>query len=220
VTISGSGVAVGSFNATALPGPAAVIAKAGGDGQTLAVNFRTFPRLIVLVTDQYGNGVPGETVTWTVESGPVAVAFVGGVTGDNGQTTCVVSTSGTQGAAVVRAALAGLGVAVDFGLTVGPPVDLLVTLNPIGQLAFVSKQNGSRNPAVDTVAVGSAMTWLLDPFDYDLHSVVSVGTPSFAGGGDFPYANPSTVSVTFTTPGTYHYADGYNPAVTGIVVVQ
>ena len=39
--------------------------------------------------------------------------------------------------------------------------------------------------------------------------------------GDFPYyANPSTVSVTFTTPGTYHYADPYFPSVTGIVVVQ
>jgi adhesin/invasin len=212
---------VGFFTATALPGPAAVIAKAGGDGQTLAVNRVTFSSLIASVTDQYGNGVQGETVTWTVESGPVAFVAVGGATDGYGLSSSTLRTSDIQGAAVVRAALTGPGVAVDFGLTVGPPVDPLITLDPIGRTsAFISKQNGSRNPAVDTVAVGVLVTWVLDPFDYELHSVVSVGVPSFSGGGNFPYPGPFTISVTFTMPGTYHYADSWYSNHTGIVVVE
>ena len=61
------------------------------------------------------------------------------------------------------------------------------------------------------------MTWTLE-FDYDLHGVRSVGTPSFQG-GDFPYYDP-TISVTFSTPGTYSYHDPYHTTATGIVVVQ
>ena len=62
------------------------------------------------------------------------------------------------------------------------------------------------------------MTWRLE-FDYDLHGVRSVGSPSFTG-GDFPYSANPTVSVTFATPGTYSYQDPYFTTVTGIVVVR
>ena len=81
-----------------------------------------------------------------------------------------------------------------------------------------SRENGS-SPAVDTIPAGRTIVWTLE-FDYDLHGVAPVGDPTFQGGGDFPYANPSTISVTFSAPGTYHYADPYNPNATGVVVVR
>jgi plastocyanin len=222
VNIPSAGDSAGFFSATALPGPAAKIEKAGGDGQTVAVNRAAFSSLVASVTDQFGNAVEGETVTWTVESGPIAFITVGGATNALGLSSSTVRSGAVQGAAVVRAALTGPGGAVDFGLTVGPAVDALVTLDAWAH-GFVSEQNGS-SPAVDTVAVGEPVKWE-QVFDYDLHSIVSVGLPAFLG-GDFPYytdpgyTDPATISVTFDTPGTYHYADGYHPTFTGIVVVQ
>lgn len=122
----------------------------------------------------------------------------------------------SAGAAVVRAALSGGVSSVDFRLTAGPPAYLVQLHTNSG--AFVSRQNGSR-PAVDTIPAGATVVWTLDPFDYDLHGVMSVGTPSFPGGGDFPYANPSTVRALFTTPGIYKYEDPYSGAA-GIIVVR
>ena len=192
-----------------------------GDGEVQAVNRPTFPTLVAAVTDQNGRGVPGQTVTWTVERGPVSFVTVRGVTDGLGLSTAVVRPGSVQGAAIVRAALASHGVAVTFGLTVGPPVDLVVILSPIGRTpAFVSQLNHTSRPAVDTILVGQTLKWVLSPFDYDYHSVTSVGSPSFVGGRDFPYANPSTIRVTFTAPGTYRYADSYNPSIRGIVHVQ
>jgi plastocyanin len=145
-------------------------------------------------------------------SGPINFVTIGGATDVSGLSKAVVTPSGTEGAAIVRASLPGVA-AGDFSLTVGPP-EWDVTLRGV----FISAQNGSRSPAVDTIPAGKTMKWTL-VFDYDYHRLVSVGTPSFSG-GEFTNANPSTVSVEFTTPGTYHYADFYQPVHTGIIVVQ
>jgi hypothetical protein len=155
-------------------------------------------------------------VAWTIESGPVRfVEPAGGPTNARGISSAWLRPIGTEGHAVVRAALTGTAASVEFNLTVGPP-QCLVRLS---SSKFLSLQNGTQNPAVDTIPAGATVTWQLD-FDYDLHRVVSVGVPSFPSPGDFPYAADPEVSVTFNVPGTYHYTDFYNSAVTGIVVVQ
>jgi plastocyanin len=81
---------------------------------------------------------------------------------------------------------------------------------------FQSRQNYT-TPATDTVPAGTTVRWVLVPYDYSDHSVTSVGTPAFAGGGDF--ANDGTLAITFSAPGTYRYQDGYTGA-TGTVVVR
>jgi plastocyanin len=205
------------FSARALPGPAVAIDAAGGSDQKLPANHPASASLIAVVTDQYGNEIPGQMVTWTVESGPVAFLTMGGATDSAGRSSSVVTPTGATGPAVVRGALPGVGASTDFALTILSPT-FEVVLFTHGAFAFVSSQNGSRSPAVDTIPAGQTMRWTLQ-FDYDVHGVAPVGMPTFTG-GDFPYATPSTVSVTFATPGTYHYTDPYNPAVTGIVVVQ
>ena len=217
---------VGFFTATALPGPATVIAKVAGDGQTLAVDHARFSSLIALVTDQYGNEVQGAAVAWTVESGPVTFVTVDRATDAAGQSAAALAPNGTVGAAVVRAALFGGAESVTFTLTVGPPAPFVVIVRTRygGSTpdAFLSAQNGTTNPAVDTLPVGATMEWRVEPWDYFLvygRDLVSVGQPSFPQ-QTFPPDDPSTVSVTFTVPGTYHYADSWSPGGTGIIVVQ
>jgi hypothetical protein len=204
-----------SFHAQALPGPAAAIHASSGSGQAFPANLPPSNPLVAIVTDQYGNAVSSWAVSWTVERGPVEFVRKGGASDEDGRSVSTIAPSGGAGDALVRAALPGIA-AADFALSVGPPVlEVLLTTN--GTYAFVSAQNGSR-PAVDTIPAGATMVWTIE-FDYDNHGVASVGTPSFQG-GDYPYASPSVVRVTFPTPGTYHYADPYYPVATGVLVVQ
>ena len=213
-TIRGVPASLVHFNALAAPGPAVAIEAYNGNGQTFPVNHPA--SLVAVVKDHYGNPVQGQAVTWTIRNGPVAFLTMGGATNPEGLSYSSLTPTGALGNAAVRAALPGVGASADFKLTI-EEATFDVVLRTSSGLAFISSQNGS-NPAVDTIPVGRRMTWTLE-FDYDLHDLVSVGTPSFTGGG-FPYADPSTVSVLFTAPGTYHYADRYNPGTTGIVVVK
>ena len=211
-----------SFNARAVPGAAVAIRTDVGDGQTFPANRRPGD-LIAVVTDRYRNAVEGQAVTWTIESGPVAFVTTGGATNPAGRSLSAIAAMGMPGNAVVRAALPGIGAAADFRLTIEQPrFEAVLHTGPFGyggppRAGFISSQNGS-NPAVDTLPTGNAMTWTLE-FDYAQHGVASVGTPAFQG-RDFSYLGLDTISVVFALPGSYHYADPYDPGVIGIVVVK
>jgi len=58
-----------SFSAIGVPGPAADIVLAAGDEQTATVGTEVDTRPQVQAVDQYGNGVQGVTITWSVVSG-------------------------------------------------------------------------------------------------------------------------------------------------------
>ncbi len=207
-----------TFHATAVAGPAASLRK-GGDGQVVPVNARFSFDLSAAVIDQYGNSAAGQ-VTWSVDHGPITIIEGVGVIpiDGSGASTAHVRPTGTQGGGALRAAVVGGGPSATFAVTVGPPAFNVVLRNQV----FISRQNNSSRPAVDTIPAGQTVVWFLDPFDYDLHSVGSVGTPSFTTTAEFGFFSDfSTVSVTFGTPGTYHYVDADNPqGSTGIIVVQ
>ena len=94
----------------------------------------------------------------------------------------------------------------------GGPVGA-VTVGP--GITFTSRHNGTVNDAVDTVAVGGAVTWTWS--GTDSHSVESVGATTFASS---PVKNSGTYAVTFATPGTYRYQCAvHGSAMTGRVVV-
>ncbi|MFL5617560.1 MAG: plastocyanin/azurin family copper-binding protein [Gemmatimonadaceae bacterium] len=83
-------------------------------------------------------------------------------------------------------------------------------------IQYVSAHNGSMNPAVDTIAAGSTMTWTWTgalP-----HGVRSVGTPSFTSSET--HTGSGTYVATFTNPGTYRYdCSVHGQAMTGTIVV-
>jgi len=89
----------------------------------------------------------------------------------------------------------------------------------VGTNFFRSNRNGSVNSAVDTIAVGSKVTWKWAGAGSVPHNVASVGMPSFTSGG-IKTGDGSTYEVTFTSPGTYRYNCAiHGNLMTGVVVV-
>jgi hypothetical protein len=213
--IVGAGDPALTFHATGVAGPGMFIEPLRGDGQSVPANRHQFGSLAVRVTDQYGNAAGRQAVvTWTVERGPVVFVTSEGTTDGAGQSLASLEPSGTEGDAVVKATLPGGSASVSFGLTVLPPLYRVV----IDNYVFRSDQNGSRTPAVDTIPAGATIEWLVDPFDYDHHRIVAVGSPSFPD-AEIPYYG-WVVRRTFVTPGTYEYADFYYPEDRGTLVVR
>jgi plastocyanin len=90
-----------------------------------------------------------------------------------------------------------------------------VTVGP--GIQFVSGHNGSGNPAVDTIAAGSTVTWT---WTGSLpHSVRSTGTPSFASSATL--TGSGSYAIKFTAPGTYQYDCAvHGQQMTGTIVVR
>ena len=90
----------------------------------------------------------------------------------------------------------------------------------IGNIFFRSGHNGTQNPAIDTVAAGTTVTWTWTDTGSESHSVRSEEQPSFTSSGILT-GNGMTYTFTFTTPGTYHYDCAvHGDAMTGTIVVQ
>jgi plastocyanin len=89
----------------------------------------------------------------------------------------------------------------------------------VGNIFFQSGHNGTKNPAVDTVAVGTTVTWTWMS-GATSHSVQSEGSPSFTSSA-IQAGNGTTYSLAFTSPGTYAYDCAvHGEAMTGRIVVQ
>lgn len=204
-----------TFVANARPAPAATI-EVLRSPTAWPANFRAIAETVrVRVSDRFGNLVPGIDLLWSIIDGP-AVLLPTSITPTNsvGVATGAVRPTGTAGAGTVLVRVAETAAAATIPFAFTEPI---YGVRHDGA-EFISFVNGSR-PAVDTIPVGATMTWIQTPFDYELHAVESVGSLLFAGGGDFPYANPSQVKATFTSPGTYQYRDPWTRA-TGTIVVQ
>jgi plastocyanin len=90
----------------------------------------------------------------------------------------------------------------------------------VGNIFFQSGHNGTQNPAVDTVAAGTTVTWTWTNTGNETHSVRSEDQPSFTSSNNLT-GNGMTYTFTFTTPGTYQYDCAiHGSAMTGTIVVQ
>ncbi len=90
----------------------------------------------------------------------------------------------------------------------------------VGNIFFESGHNGTRNPALDTVAVGTTVAWTWTGTGGTPHSVRSQGSPSFTSSQRLT-GSGQTYSLTFTSAGTYQYdCEVHGPAMTGTIVVQ
>jgi plastocyanin len=90
----------------------------------------------------------------------------------------------------------------------------------VGNIFFRSGHNGTQNPAVDTVAAGTTVTWTWTGTGGQPHSVQSQGAPSFTS-SEILTGSGMTYPFTLTTPGTYHYDCAvHGNLMTGTIVVQ
>jgi plastocyanin len=90
----------------------------------------------------------------------------------------------------------------------------------VGNIFFRSAHNATVNPAVDSVAVGGAVTWTWGNNGTTPHSVLSVGSPSFTSSA-VQAAAGSTYQVTFPTAGVYHYqCSVHGSLMSGTIVVR
>ena len=90
----------------------------------------------------------------------------------------------------------------------------------VGNVFFKSGHNGSTNRAVDTVAVGGAVTWTWASTGDIPHSVRSLGSPIFRN-SIIQTGDGKTYEATFHSAGTYQYDCAiHGPAMTGTIVVR
>ena len=98
----------------------------------------------------------------------------------------------------------------------GGPVGQIV----VGNIFFRSAHNGSQNPAVDTVAAGSTVTWTWNAAGS--HSIQSTGqVPNIFRNSVVMSGATDRYSATFQNPGTYPYNCAvHGAAMSGVIVVQ
>ncbi len=90
----------------------------------------------------------------------------------------------------------------------------------VGNIFFMSGHNGTQNPAVDTVAAGTTVTWTWTGTGGQPHSVRSQGSSSFTS-SSIQTGSGMTYSFMFATPGTYQYDCAvHGNLMTGTIVVQ
>jgi len=193
-TLAGAGGSPVTFTATADPDAPAELSIAGGDGQQGAVNS-TLPALQAKVADQFGNGVPGVTVTWTVTSGDGTVTPGTSDTDDNGVAESEVTLGATPGDVTVDAEVTGLtGSPQTFTETgIAIPTDITITV-----------ANNTFTPKVGNIAAGGTVTWAWAAGAVG-HSIISDGPPSFTSHANLESAPFTYGPLTFNTPGTYKY---------------
>ena len=105
---TGAPIVFGRFQATARPDRPATLTKTQGDGQQgiAGAKLPNAPR--VRVTDQYGNGVPGVTVTWAVANGGGTLSAATSTTDATGHATVDWTLGPAAGQGSITATIAGL----------------------------------------------------------------------------------------------------------------
>lgn len=212
--------AIGSpltYTGTASPDLVTVVTKVAGDFQSTPVGAEFPVQLAVLARDQFGNGVPGLVVNWTILSGSLFSDASTSLTDAQGVGKLLLSAGNTPGPASIRAVAPALAsTQLDFSLTVAPPPKVVNAIGTGVAVAFTSNTNASSNPAVDTIAVGEAIQWVQVTGGHTVHPT---GVPTFTGTN--VQLTPTGYTYVFTTAGTYSYDCGIHGAsMTGVVVVQ
>lgn len=177
---SGSPVA---FTATALPGAPAQVSVAEGNSQIGEVSTALAEPLGVRVADEFGNGVSGVTVNWSITSGDASLSAPSSTTSGDGSATVGVSLGGTSGAVTVTATVTGLaGGPASFSATA---VNRIVQVGNGSALVFV--------PPSITIPAGGTVFWRWNSGSISHNVTTSSGSP----------AVPDTPSATNATPFTF-----------------
>ncbi|HJR16735.1 MAG TPA: Ig-like domain-containing protein, partial [Gemmatimonadales bacterium] len=159
---------VASFTAIALSDDAHGIAPVSGDAQSAPVNSPLPLPLVVQVTDQFGNPVPGVTISWSAEGGG-SVSEASTVTGPDGQTSVTRTLGGTAGQQATLAIADGLA---------GSPVTFSHTATAGGASSIVKISGDGQ-----TVAPGSTIDVIVEVRDENNNPVPSAPVTWLVGEG-------------------------------------
>jgi len=172
-----------TFTATAITGSPALLSVVSGSEQAATVGTMLPNPLVVKLTDEYSNPVPGVTVSFTVTAGSGTLSPTSSATTANGQAQANLQLGTTAGTVTVRASVAG----------VSAPASLTATALA-GAPASLSAVSGDRQTGV----VGSTLTNPLVVKVSDQYgNGVSGVTVNFAvtgGGGTVSAASAITAS--------------------------
>lgn len=102
---NGRAIVFATFTATPLPDAVARLAS-NGDGQAMVPGGTLLSPISAIASDQYGNPVPGITVTWTTADGQAAAPT--SVTDEHGIASMTWTLGSTPGAQSMQASCAGL----------------------------------------------------------------------------------------------------------------
>ncbi|MFO0581631.1 MAG: Ig-like domain-containing protein [Anaeromyxobacter sp.] len=187
VTASVAGVVTpASFALTNNPGAQTGVAVVTGGGQSATVNTGFTTALQAKVSDTYGNGVPGVTVTFTAPASgaKASLSAPSAVTAADG-TASVNATAGTvAGGYNVTAAAAGVATPASFALT-----------NTAGPPATVTIVGGGTQSATVNTAFAAGLQVRVDDQYGNVVSGATVGYAAPAGAG----VATATVPATATT---------------------
>jgi uncharacterized protein YjdB len=121
LTVSIGGVST-EFSATAAPGPKAELTVEAGDSQTGEALQALDTKLVVGVTDQYGNPISGVEVQWSTGNGSGSVVPTSGTTGAGGQAETTWTLGPLVGTQVATAAVEGLESGSLSATATAPPI--------------------------------------------------------------------------------------------------
>ncbi len=202
-TLSGAAGSPVTFTATAAPGTAASLAKAGGDNQTAVINTQLSAPAQAKVADQFGNGVPTVGVDWALSGGTPSTATV--PTNATGISPLNVTAGATVGPITITAT---------SGALVGSPLTFTATATAAPSGSTIQVGNGSGSgatqavfvPSSVTISVGQTITWVWNSGTTAHNVTTSSGSPSIPGTPSQTHATPFTFGpVTFTVAGTYTF---------------
>jgi plastocyanin len=212
-TLSGASGSPVSFTATAAPGPATALAKAGGDGQNGVINTQLAAAVQAKASDQFGNGVAGIAVAWGATGATVSAPSV--PTNSAGISAVNVTLGGTAGPITIVATADGLA---------GSPQTFTATAGTAPTTATISVVNDAFSPSTITVAVGTTVTWSWGS------GAIGHNVAPDAVGGEPPRSGnlesaPNSYQHTFNTAGTFLYhCEAHGAAggigMSGTVIVQ
>ena len=198
-----------SIGATATVGDPSSIAPVSGSSQTDTV-LHVLKPLVVKVTDQFANPVPGATVTWSHTRGTGSLGAPTSTTGADGQATVSYTLGSIAGSDTVTASVAGIASPVIFAVqaVAGAPAVVAAT-SGTGQTArilqllapfviHVADDNG--NPVVGatvlwTATNGTLAATTLTDATGTSSNVMTTGT---AAGTAVATATVGSKSISFT----------------------
>ncbi len=226
-TITIPGLSASNATLTNLVGPPAVIAAVASTTPQSTLIGTSFPvPLAVTVTDQAGNLLPGQIVTFTVPGSGASGTFAGGVntatTNASGVATAPAFTANTTaGGYQVTASVNGLMTSFALTNTAGSPASMTVNPNTTPQSTPV----GASFAAPLAVTVKDSLGNLVPGAVVTFTAPTSGASGSFTGGVLTAITNASGVATAPTffannTPGSYQVIATVNGLTTSFVLTN